>query len=168
MTTVYSPEIIMARPKKGITFWDRVYSFAVRDGECLMFHGCLNEDGYGRINGEFGKLVFVHRAVWERDNGLIPSGHVVMHSCDRPACIEPSHLRLGTQRENIADMDRKGRRVSLVGSMHRRAILTESDIPRIRAMLERGDTCISIAGIYGVTEGMIRHIKKGRAWTHVP
>jgi hypothetical protein len=110
----------------------------------------------------------LHRAVWERDNGAILDKRVVMHICDRPACIASSHLRLGTQRENIADMDAKRRRVTLVGSKHSRAIITESDIPRIRAMLERGDTCISIAGIFGVTEGMIRHIKKRRAWTHVP
>ena len=157
----------MARPKKGITFWDRVYTLVERDGECLIFTGCKDECGYGRINRD-GKLVRLHRAVWERDHGRIQNDGVVMHTCDRPACIEPRHLRLGTQVENIADMDRKGRRVSLVGSMHRCAKLTESDIPRIRAMLERGDTCASIGRIYKVTEAMIRHIKKGRAWTHVP
>lgn len=167
MTTVQQPEIVMARPKNGVTFWDRVYSHTERSGECLLFTGCKDECGYGRINRD-GKLVRLHRAVWERDNGPIKNGCVVMHACDRPSCIEPAHLRLGTQRENIADMDAKRRRVSLVGSMHSRAKLKESDIPRIRAMLERGDTRISIAGLFGVTEAMIRHIKKGRAWTHVP
>ena len=167
MTTVQQPEIIMARPKKGITFWDRVYTLVERDGECLIFTGCKDECGYGRIN-RTGKLVRLHRAVWERDHGPLGKGVVVMHTCDRPSCIEPSHLRAGTQRENIADMDAKHRRRSLVGSMHGRAKLKESDIPRIRAMLERGDTCVSIGKIFGVTDMMIRHIKKKRAWTHVP
>ena len=156
----------MARPKKGITFWDRVYSQVQRQGECFMFTGHKDECGYGRINKD-GKLVRLHRAVWERDHGSIPAHHVVMHVCDRPACIEPSHLRLGTQSANIADMDNKGRRRSLIGSQQRSAKLHESDIPRIRAMLERGDTCQSISNIFGVSEGMIRHIKKGRAWKHV-
>lgn len=157
----------MARPKKGITFWDRVYGQIQKDGDCTLFVGCRDDCGYGRINRD-GKLVRLHRAVWERDHGSIPRGSVVMHSCDRPACIEPSHLRLGTQRENIKDMDRKGRRVSLVGSEQRCAKLTESDVPKIRRALEWGDTCAAIARIFGVTEGMIRHIKKRRAWTHVP
>ena len=167
MITAQPPEIIMARPKKGVTFWDRVYSLVERDGECLLFTGSKDGCGYGRINRD-GQLVRLHRAVWERDHGAIPYRHVVMHTCDRPDCIEPTHLRLGTQRENIADMDRKGRRVSLVGSEQRCAKLTESDIPKIRRALQWGATCAELAGIFGVTEGMIRHIKKRRAWTHVP
>ncbi len=157
----------MARPKKGITFWDRVYSQVSKDGSCAIFIGCLDQCGYGRIFRD-GKLVRLHRAVWERDHGSIPRGCVVMHTCDRPACIEPSHLRIGTQRENIADMDKKGRRRSLIGSEQGGAKLTESDIPRIRAMLKRGDTCVAIGRIFGVTDMMIRHIKKRRAWLHVP
>lgn len=156
----------MARPKKGITFWDRVYSLTERNGECLLFTGSKDDCGYGRIN-QNGKLVRLHRAVWERDHWPLGDGWVVMHTCDNPACIEPTHLRVGTQRDNIADMDAKKRRRSLVGSQHGRAKLTESDIPRIRLLLARGDTCASIGAIFGVTEMMIRHIKKGRAWTHV-
>ena len=158
----------MARPKKGTTFWDRVYSLAGREPNgCLIFLGHKDDCGYGRLHRD-GKLVRLHRAVWERDNGQIPHGSVVMHTCDVPACIEPSHLRIGTQRENIADMDAKQRRRSQFGSNHVRAKLTESDIPRIRTMLARGDTCVSIGKIFGVTDMMIRHIKKGRAWRHVP
>ena len=157
----------MARPKKGTTFWDRVYNHVRKDRDCTLFIGSRDSCGYGRINRE-GKLVRLHRAVWERDHGAIPRGHVVMHTCDRPACIEPAHLRIGTQRQNIADMDKKGRRRALVGSEQSRAKLTESDIPRIRAMLAEGYTCVAIGKIFGVTDMMIRHIKKGRAWTHVP
>lgn len=156
----------MARPRKGITFWDRVYSHMRQDGACSIFTGHCNEDGYGRIYRN-GKLVFVHREVWKRDNGQIPAGCVVMHSCDRPPCIEPSHLLLGTQVANIADMDRKKRRISLRGSQHAGSKLKEENIPAIRAMLNRGDTCRAIGDIFGVTDMMIRHIKKGRAWTHV-
>lgn len=157
----------MARPKKGVTFWHRVYAHVEQDGECLIFTGSRDDCGYGRINRD-GKLVRLHRAVWERENGPIPAGFVVMHTCDRPACIEPKHLRAGTQVENIADMDGKRRRRSLIGSEHSRAKLTETAIPIIRGMLTRGDTCVAIGKIFGVTDMMIRHIKKGRAWTHVP
>ena len=156
----------MARPKKGITFWDRVYSHVERRNECLFFTGCKDECGYGRIFRN-GRLVRLHREVWKRDNGDIPVGPVIMHTCDQPACIEPKHLVLGTQPLNILDMDSKGRRRTLIGSQRSTAILHESDVPVIRRMLSRGDTCKSIGLLYGVTEGMIRHIKKGRAWRHV-
>lgn len=157
----------MARPFKGTTFWDRVETHLVHDGDCLLFVGSRDECGYGRINKD-GKLIRLHRAVWERDHGPIPESHVVMHKCDRPNCLNPEHLILGTQRDNIADMDNKGRRKSAIGSKNYSAKLKEADIPIIRDMLERGDTCKFIGQIFGVTEMMIRHIKKGRAWRHVP
>ena len=156
----------MARPRKGVTFWDRVYSLVAREGECLLFTGHKDECGYGRIFRD-RKLVRLHREVWARDNGSVPEGMVVMHTCDKPACIEPTHLRVGKQADNIADMDAKGRRRTLTGSQQSQAKLTEQVIPAIRERLSSGDTCKSIADCYGVTEGAIRHIKKGRQWTHV-
>ena len=156
----------MARPFKGTTFWDRVYSKIEQIGECVVFTGCKDNCGYGRIRRDSG-LVRLHRAVWERDNGNIPLGHIIMHSCDNPACINPEHLILGTQRLNIFDMDKKGRRRTLIGSEQPMAKLTETDIPMIIMRLQNGNTCVSIAKHYGVSEGLIRHIKKGRAWTHV-
>lgn len=156
----------MARPRAGVTFWDRVYANTEREGECLLFVGHRNHDGYGRICRD-GKLVFVHREVWKEKNGEIPGDKVVMHRCDRRNCIEDSHLLLGTQVENIADMDRKGRRRSLIGSEHSHATLSEGDIPTIRSRISDGDTCAEISRDYKVSEGLIRHIKKGRIWRHV-
>jgi hypothetical protein len=90
-------------------FWERVYAQTERRGECLIFTGSKDDFGYGRINKGNRQLVRVHRAVWERDNGPIPHKMVIMHTCDVRACIEPSHLQLGTQRENVLDRERKGR-----------------------------------------------------------
>lgn len=156
----------MSRPRKGVTFWDRVYSQAEwRDG-CEVFTGCCDDDGYGRINRD-GKLVRLHRAVWERDHGPIHAGKVIMHTCDNPPCINPAHLAIGTQPQNIADMDRKGRRVNLYGSQQSQAKLTETDIPDIRLMLGYGLSCEKIGAEYQVSSEAIRHIKKLRKWSHV-
>ena len=157
----------MARPKDGVTFWDRVYSFIEKDGDCTLFVGHRNENGYGRIFRN-KKLVFVHREVWARDNGVISPGRVIMHKCDRPNCIEPNHLVIGTQVMNIRDMDNKGRRKVLIGSKQGCSVLIEKDIPVIRTFLRAGETCAWIARQYHVSEGLIRHIKKGRIWRHVP
>jgi hypothetical protein len=134
---------------------------------CSIFTGHKDECGYGRIHNDEGKLVRIHRAVWERDHGKIPKGGVVRHTCDRPACIKPAHLVLGTQKDNIKDMDERGRRVNLKGSKQGCSKLTESQIPTIRSLLASGKSCEKIAVMFGVSSETIRHIKKGRNWTHV-
>lgn len=157
----------MARPLKGMTFWDRVYSQVERVGECLLFTGCKDDCGYGRINRD-GNLVRIHRAVWERDNGPIPVDKVIMHACDNPACIEPNHLSAGTQAENIKDMDAKNRRITLIGVAQGMAKLCDHDIPIIRHWISDGYATSLIAKAFGVSDGAIQHVKKGRRWTHVP
>ena len=84
-----------------------------------------NGKGYGRIsclviddNGEVKKSQqLAHRVSWLLHRGPIPKGEgahgtVVMHTCDNPACVNPAHLRLGTQSDNVKDMVVKGRKVS--------------------------------------------------------
>jgi hypothetical protein len=154
------------RPRKGITFWDRVYSQVLQRGECIEFTGCKDDCGYGRINKD-GKLVRVHRAVYERDHGAIPLGLVIRHKCDNPACINPLHLEAGTQAENIADMDRRGRRVTIRGGERTTRMLSVSDVREIRSLLGAGFSCTKVAARFGVTDAMIGHIKHGRAWRHV-
>lgn len=156
----------MARPKKGITFWNRVYSNVVSDGECWTFTGCKDDCGYGRINKD-GRLVRLHRAVYEHHHGLISERLVVRHKCDNRACLRIDHLEIGTQADNIADMDKRGRRVTIRGGERSTAVLRESDIHEIRRLLADGVTCAKIGPKFGVTPEMIGHIKNGRAWRHV-
>ena len=149
-------------------FWWRVETQTKEMANgCLEFTGCKDDCGYGRINNGSGKLVRLHRAVWERAYGPILSGMVVMHLCDNRACIRLSHLALGTQAQNIADMDLKRRRRSLRGTDQKQAKLTETAILIIRSKLQCGWTCAALARKFQVSEGAIRHIKKGRNWTHV-
>lgn len=67
--------------------------------------------GYGRIYKD-GRNVTTHRASWELANGTIPAGLWVLHRCDNPPCVNPAHLFLGTNRDNIADRHAKGRDAS--------------------------------------------------------
>jgi hypothetical protein len=154
------------RPRKGVTFMDRVQSQTIHEGDCLVFTGCKDDCGYGRINKD-GKLVRIHRAVYEMAHGEIPPGMVVMHSCDNRACWNKAHLSIGTQAENIKDMDKKGRRRNLIGSEQLQAKLNEEKVARIAGELTRGASQASLAREYGVSEPVIYAIKTGRRWTHV-
>lgn len=155
----------MARPKNGTTFWDRVWSQISFNDGCLHFNGHKDECGYGRINRN-GKLVRLHRAVWEHHNGTIPDKMVICHKCDNPGCINIEHLFVGTQADNVKDMWSKGRANILSGERNGGSKLKAKDIPLIRDRLANGETGYSIARSYGVTGECILHIKNGNSWVN--
>lgn len=79
---------------------------------CLEWNGLLDKDGYGRVKKD-GEGKRAHRTIFEIWFGrtLTPE-QVLLHACDNPKCFNPFHLSIGSQAENVADMDAKGRRVS--------------------------------------------------------
>ena len=86
-------------------FWIRV---ALVDGGCWEWRGTTDPDGYGILHRGKRK-VRAHRISWQMANGPIPAGLSVLHRCDRRSCVNPAHLFLGRQRDNMADRHRKGR-----------------------------------------------------------
>lgn len=114
--------------------------------------------GYGGV----GKNGYAHRAVWEAERGPIPPGMVVMHVCDNPPCVNVEHLRLGTQAENVADMDAKGRRrtVSFSGEGNGMTKLSDADVHAIRARRCAGATLDALADEYGVHRSRIWQLTK--------
>ena len=102
------------------TFWDKVNKTI----SCWEWQGGKDRDGYGHIRIE-GKLWQAHRFSSLLD-GKDPKGYVVMHTCDNPGCVNPAHLSLGTQKDNIKDMIQKGRYVKPVGR------LTDDEVRAIR------------------------------------
>ena len=75
---------------------------------CWLWKRAINSAGYGLI-GKEGKLYTAHRISWELHNGPIPEGIQVCHKCDVKYCVNPDHLFLGTQKDNMDDAVRKGR-----------------------------------------------------------
>lgn len=102
-----------------------------------------------------------HRLSFTRCKGPIPAGMNVLHRCDTPRCIRPSHLWAGTQRENVEDMDRKGRRSAASRADHGHAVLSEKDVADIRASDSMG---IELAARYNVSASTISKVRTGRTW----
>lgn len=93
----------------------------VPESGCWLWLGGWDKEGYGRISKE-GVQTKAHRAFYEIHVGQIPAGMLVCHRCDTPSCVNPNHLFLGTNRDNVLDKVKKGRysRVPAVNSRWRK------------------------------------------------
>jgi hypothetical protein len=108
---------------------------------CWLWTGALGMDGYGirvHLHGEERKPRRAHRASWEIFRGPIPDGLWVLHRCDNPPCVNPDHLFLGTQTDNIRDAVRKGRRNMHLPAAAVAAALKESERRRANPFCVRG------------------------------
>ena len=134
-------------------------------GACVECSGYRNKSGYGRSRFQ-GKKRLAHRAAWESAFGPVPPGMCVLHKCDNPPCINPAHLFLGTIADNNADCVAKGRNRGAIGERHAGTVLTESDIPIIRALARRLEQK-EIARAMGVGTSTIGRVVRRQSWQHV-
>jgi len=86
----------------------RFWSNVTKSDNCWSWNGCTNKFGYGVIGKDYRNIP-AHRYSWELHNGPVPQGLIVCHKCDNPPCTNPSHLFLGTHRDNAIDRESKGR-----------------------------------------------------------
>lgn len=131
---------------------------------CWNWNGVIRRDGYGvfRLNR---KNIAAHRAVFELFNGPIPDGLYVCHKCDNRACVNPSHLFLGTPLDNSLDMVAKGR--SSYGEKSGIAKLKEDDVELIKRMKDSGIRQFILAKKFGVSQGTISLIVLKKSWKHL-
>lgn len=130
---------------------------------CWLCYGSATKAGYGLFNVS-GKLLFAHRASWEAFHGPIPVGKHVLHRCDVPACANPGHLFLGTQKTNAEDRERKGRGRQTKGERNGRAKLKVQDILAIRSSSEPN---IVWARRLQIDRSVISEIRSRKIWKHV-
>jgi hypothetical protein len=149
-------------------FWSKVWR-CEHDPECSeccwLWTGGTLRRGYGCVRVE-GKTRQAHRVSYEYFNGPIPEGMVVCHQCDKPACVNPSHLWIGTPGDNLFDRHDKGR--SVQGECHGRAILNNRQVQVIRAASACGIRRCELADIFGVSHTSVRRVILGQRWAHLP
>jgi len=137
---------------------------------CILPALSADKSGYHRASLN-GKTVLKHRLEYCKHNNVTLveiRGKIVMHICDNKSCINPAHLVLGTQADNIKDMWNKGREnttIRAVGARVNTAKLTEADVRRILAI--KHPTAIDIARQYGVSHTTIGALLHGQTWKHI-
>lgn len=160
---------------------DQSVSSYVGLDRCHVWTASKKDTGYGKFAFQ-GKTWLAHRVSWLINRGCIPLKTGVLHKCDNPACVNPSHLFLGNQSDNMKDSKTKGRNprgashwsVAKPDSIVRGVSspwskLTESEVLEIRSSYERGGvTCSDLAERFGVRELAIWKIINGKSWTHLP
>jgi hypothetical protein len=130
---------------------------------CWIWTGTRDRLGYGRF-GLNGRQPGAHRISWELHRGDIPSGMNVCHQCDVPNCVNPDHLFLGTQKDNLHDCSVKGRTPR--GEKQGRSKLKTADVLEIRRLAGMTSQR-SIALRFGVSQSTVCDIIAGRKWCHV-
>jgi len=135
-------------------FWGRVDKR--QDEGCWLWTSHCNKGGYGKLGSKLA-----HRIAWELTYGPIHTGLDVCHHCDNPKCVNPSHLFMGTARDNIRDCISKGRFADHKGEANPRAKLTEALALEIR---ETNLPQRKLASLFQVSKGTIYYIQKGMTW----
>ena len=141
-------------------------------GPCFVWKACLQRANYGHIHTGIANFkIASHRAAWILCEGAIPEGKYVCHKCDNPKCVNPAHLFIGTQKENITDMMQKGRytpREPQRGSKCKTSKLCEEDVQCIlREWCGRRGQLAELGRRYGVAYQTIGHIVNRDSWKHV-
>jgi len=136
-------------------------SMPVTESGCWIWLGSTTKSGYGRICID-RKDHLAHRFALSVSGGNVSKSDLVMHKCDNPICVNPEHLQIGTQCDNMKDMARKGR--SSKGAMRYNAKLNESIVKYIR---DSGEHPKILAAQLNVSRELVRDVKANKRWRHV-
>lgn len=162
---------------RSVRFWARVEK---SDG-CWGWIGSRHKFGYGYLRTG-GITELAHRVSYELNVGTIPSGMSVLHSCDNPPCVNPAHLHLGTQTDNMRECKERGR--NSYGTEHSARLkskpwtpargesnglskLTEDDVLEVRSLHRDGVSNVALARQFRVTQPTICQVVNRKSWRHV-
>lgn len=143
---------------------ERFYAKAERSGDCLIWQAKSRIGPYGYVGYRLEGWL-AHRLSYFFATGEHPGESVVRHSCDTPLCIEPAHLLLGTQQDNMNDKVERGRQRR--GDTHPMRKLDQETVKEIREQNAGGVMQKDLAVLYGVSKQQISRIVRGQQWAAV-
>ena len=171
-------------------FWRQVQKHS--EDECWEWLGYRDKNGYGSLNIKSKESgIRAHRFSYQLHIGLIPEGLLVLHKCPgggNPWCVNPAHLKVGTQKENVQDKIDAGRSRHSEESRRKRSVifkgriitpewrakiarknetLVDEQVRYIRELLALGVSQYTIADMFDVHQGTISNIKTGKNYSHI-
>lgn len=143
-------------------FWSKVVRW---QGSCWDWSGSKHHQGYGLLHVR-GKTVKAHRVSYRIHNGAIPAGMCVLHACDNTSCVNPEHLFLGTQADNVADMVAKGRARTKprYGEDNPMARLNWRTVRKIRKLAAAGVKQIELSRRFGASPMAVSRVVRNLSW----
>jgi len=151
------------------TLPERFWSHVQRTDDCWLWTTAKNPKGYGifNIDKKRNKNELAHRISYRLVLGAIPDDLRVLHHCDTPSCVNPSHLFLGTPGDNMVDKVAKNRQQKGEGVPN--AKLTDAQVIEIRQRYRAGDISqAQLAREYGVTHATMGSLLHRKTWHHLP
>jgi hypothetical protein len=156
----------VARPPRPIAerFWEKVdkrgpVPVHVKGlGRCWVWTAGVATDGYGKFQVS-PHTRRAHRVAYELHHGVDPGGQQVLHQCDNPLCVRPEHLFLGSDIDNIRDMEAKDRRA--YGERSGRARLTTEQVQEVKRLFAAGYNKSQLSRMFGYTRYGILSILRG-------
>lgn len=144
------------------------YNSKMLKNGCIVWTGYVEKTGYATMRFK-GNRIKVHRASWIAHNGDIPDGLLILHKCDNRKCINPDHLFIGTQQDNMDDMKTKGRdnRVGVKGSKNHNTNIDEVDVKMIRQRFIDGESRKTLMCDYQLGKTTLQSILSNKSWKHV-
>jgi len=133
------------------------------DNECWNWKQCCDTGGYGHFNSK-RKMFLSHRFAYEDKIGSIPAGKLVCHKCDNPKCCNPSHLFIGSNRDNRQDASKKGR---ITGGGYKLTPAILSMVLDIRQLALSGISQQKIADKYKLSQAAVSMIINRRSYRDI-
>ena len=163
---IKASELQLTFDKRKLTpeqrFWQQVDK--KQNNLCWNWIGYYNKNGYGKIKIN-RKMISTHRFCWKIHFGEISKDLCVLHTCDNPRCVNPNHLFLGTQQDNIKDMILKNRQYHPKGENNCKAKLTSYQVKQIRLFCNQKKlTQTQIGKMFNVNNPTISKIKNNKTW----
>lgn len=167
--------VFLAGKYKGMTVREMLLvSYTDEPNGCWRWTRSITNKGYGQFGywiidhkgNSVSCMYQAHRAFAEMF-GINVDGSLVLHSCDNPWCVNPSHLRAGSLQDNMDDKVARGRVFRPLGENHPMSVLAEADVLDIR----KRAACFprkQLAKEYGITSQLVGRIVRGDRWKHLP